>query len=192
VRYEECYGNGAVLNSGAFDWAGAAAPWWVTPIVALASVVITARATNNRDWRSERRKAVVERRKGVQEAFGLDTTAPYRSFLPQERDLEIALIELGFRRFEVWDMIRRLYDHRREHLDPDRPIEDLSLRELTRQAFNGNDWRNLQDVLTRYLSGEISLFRARRKLHGYAGILRRGRVSRRWAKNQYRALHPRR
>jgi len=176
-----------MLSAALSQWAGTGAPWWVTPFVTLASVIVTARATEHRDRRSEQRKAAVENREVIQATFEFAPTGPYPSFLPGERRLEIALIDLGFRRYESYDITRQLYDHRKQNTS----IEDMvrmTLRELTRDAIMRANWRNLQDALGRYVSAEISLRRARRKMYGYVAMLRRERRARRWAKNQYRSF----
>jgi hypothetical protein len=155
----------------------------------LVSIIVTARVTDRRDVRSARRKAVIESRDVIQSAFEIAPTAPYRSFLPEERGLEIALIDLGFGRYEAYDITRQLYDHRKYKDRYQDEILHLTLRELTHEAVRRADWKRLQDVLARYMSGEISLRRARRKLYWYPGNLRRHRIAIRWAKGQYRTLH---
>jgi hypothetical protein len=124
----------------------------------------------------------------VQKAFEITPTGPWSSFTPEERDLELALIDLGFTRFQVYDITRQLWDYRKDKNAWDR-LDSLTLKELTVVALHMGDWRALQAVLGSYVSGEISLYRARRKLFGYYSIARRARRSRRWAKSQYDALH---
>jgi hypothetical protein len=56
-------------------------------------------------------------------------------------------------------------------------------------AVHRSEFRNIQTVLSMYVSGEISLFRTRRKLFGL-GYARRDRKATAWAEGQYNALHP--
>lgn len=170
------------------SWAASTAPWWVTPAVTLTAVWITARATSNREIRSERRKAAVDLRERIYSAFDIERpTGPYTSFTPEERDLELALLDLGFSRFEVAELTRRLYDRRR---DPDLSNllrqPDLTVKRLTLHAERTADWRVTQDVLAQYLLGRISLRKARRQIWGYPSW-RRHKRARKWAKSQYRA-----
>jgi hypothetical protein len=149
----------------------------VTPAVTLAAVWITLRATNRRDRRTERRRAAVDHRETVQNAFEIHPTGPYTSHTPDERDLELALIDLGFRRFHVSEITRQLYDHRKDkdaYADLAR-FDAATVKQLTVSAERTHNWRALQEVLGLYMNGEISLYRARRKLFGYPSVLRRQR-----------------
>jgi hypothetical protein len=68
-------------------------------------------------------------------------------------------------------------------------LQELSLLEMTVMAVHRSEFRNIQTVLSMYVSGEISLFRTRRKLFGL-GYARRDRKATAWAEGQYNALHP--
>jgi hypothetical protein len=169
-----------MLSAGGFDWTGTATPWWVAPGVALLAVWLTARATSHQGTRTERRRAAVEHRMTVLQGFEIDPTGPYRSFTPDDQDLELALIDLGFTRYQATDLTRRLYDHRRHEAAHTFPrLMELSLKEMMVWAVQSSEFRNLQDVLGNYMSGEYSLFRTRRALFGYMGNGRSERRARR-------------
>jgi len=173
-----------------FSWTGTPAPWWVTPLVTLAAVWITRRSTLRQDRRNERRRSAIDHREQIREAFEIkQLTAPYHSFLPNEKEVELALLDLGFRRFQVYDMMRQLYDHRNDE-DSLKDVPRGSLKEITIRAQRRADWSAIQEALNRYLNGEVSLYRARRKLYGWHS-LRRRRKAKRWAKDQYQALQHR-
>lgn len=180
--------HGGMLVAGTLDWAGTAAPWWVTPIVTLVAVVVTARITERREQRNEQRKAAIASRPLIRSAFEITPTGPYSSFLQEEAELELALLDLGFSRFQVSEMTRYLYDYR---LERDRGLEATkasSIRELELHMVRIKRYRHVQDVLGRYLSGEISHRRARARMR--RGHRRTRKAARRWAKSQYKALHP--
>jgi hypothetical protein len=181
--------NGHIQGAhGGFDWLGTSTPWWVTPGVALLAVYLTARATTRQTTRTERRKAVVANRRTLLSGFDLEPTGSWKSYTPGDQDLELALIEMGFTRSQTWDLTRRLWDHRNAEEDLKR-LQELSLLEMTVMAVHRSEFRNIQTVLSMYVSGEISLFRTRRKLFGL-GYARRDRKATAWAEGQYNALHP--
>jgi hypothetical protein len=72
---------------------------------------------------------------------------------------------MGFTRSQTWDLTRRLWDHRKAEEGLKR-LQELSLLEMTGMAVKLGEFRRMQTVLSKYVSGEISLFRARRKLFG--------------------------
>lgn len=182
--------NGHIHSAhGGFDWLGTSTPWWVTPGVTLLAVYLTARATTRQGRRTERRKAVVTNRRTLLGGFELEPTGSLRSYTPDDQDLELALIEMGFTRSQTWDLTRRLWDHRNAEEGLKR-LQELSLLEMTVMAVHRSEFRNIQTVLSKYVSGEISLFRARRKLFGLRRAARRDRKATVWAEGQYNALHP--
>jgi hypothetical protein len=179
-----------VLSATHFDWTGSAAPWWVTPAVTLAAVWITARAGIRQDKSAERRKAVVDHREVVQKAFDIQPAGGFSSPPSEDKELELVLIDLGFRRFEVSRMTRVLRQHHNnndsEILDN---ISEATLKDLIAMARRRQKYGAFQQVLGRYMAGEISLHRARRKLFSYRSRRRLGKLARRWAKGQYKAFH---
>ena len=152
---------------------------------------LTARATSHQGTRTERRRAAVEHRTTVLHGFEIDPSGPYHSYTPDDQHLELALIDLGFTRYQATDLTRRLYDHRKhEAAHTFERLMDLTPQEMTVWAVQSSEFRNLQDVLGSYMSGEQSLFRTKRGLFEYMGNGRSERCALRWAEGQYRALHP--
>lgn len=175
---------------GGFDWMGTSTPWWVTPGTTLLAVYLTARATTRQGRRTERRRAAVANRNTLLKGFEIEPTGS-RSYTPDDQELELALIEMGFTRWQTHDLTRRLWDHRKnEAKEKIEHLMELSLLEMTGLAVQRSEFRNIQNVLSSYVSGEISLFRARRKLFGYIGQARRDRRATAWAEGQYNSLHP--
>lgn len=127
---------GRVLSAhGGFDWLGSSTPWWVTPGVTLLAVYLTARATTRQGRRTERRTAVVTNRRTLLRGFGLEPTGSRKSYTPDDQDLELALIQMGFTRSQTWDLTRRLWDHRSAEEDLKR-LQELSLLEMTVMAVS--------------------------------------------------------
>jgi hypothetical protein len=153
----------------------------------LAAVWLTARVTMRRERRTDQRRAAVEHRITLLQGFKIDPTGPYHSFTPEDRDLELALMDLGFTRFEATDLTRRLWDHRQNETVN---FLDLSRKEMTVYALKQSEWRALEHGLGSYISGEISLRRARRRISGVLRTARRERRARRWAEKPVRSVAP--
>ena len=172
-----------------FSWSSSTAPWWVSPVVTITAIWITARVTRRRERSSERRKATVEHRENVYDALNIEErTGIWVRDIPNGKQLELALIDFGFSRFEVYDLTRQLWDHLR---DPDFQAlfddPDVSLKDFIMYAERSLNWREVKSIVNRYLLGQISLRRAKWLIWGYPRY-RRTRRARRWAVNQYAAL----
>lgn len=90
-----------------------------------------------RERRTDRRRAAVEHRITLLQGFKIDPTGPYHSFTSEDRDLELALMDLGFTRFEATDLTRRLWDHRQNETVN---FLDLSRKEMTVYALKQSEW----------------------------------------------------